>query len=300
MDTLARRQIFLDNFMGFPLRYGGWAISEDILFDILQFCLLSEPKVILDLGTGTTTIILAKYAQRMKEKGVEIEIISVDSSKEWLTDTKKILEKNDLENFVNLVYAPIVVTKAGLYYEIDEISNFLNDKEIDLMVIDGPPGATQKEARYPAMVFFEKNMSKNGVIFLDDGAREDEKNISKRWTDNFTDWKNEYRQYEKGGFVFYQKDSKNKDFLICNHQGKIFENNFEKQEEVINKKDQEIQSKAKEIVNQKNNINILESEKNRLENSKSFKLGNLFFRSIKSPLKWLTFPLNFIKILLNK
>ncbi len=37
-----------------------------------------------------------------------------------------------------------------------------------------------------------------------------------------------------------------------------------------------------------------------IKNSKSFKLGDLFFRSIKKPYKLITFPYNFIKILLDK
>ena len=44
----------------------------------------------------------------------------------------------------------------------------------------------------------------------------------------------------------------------------------------------------------------LEQELIVLKESKSFLLGDLFFRSIKLPKKWITFPINFIKILLNK
>lgn len=45
---------------------------------------------------------------------------------------------------------------------------------------------------------------------------------------------------------------------------------------------------------QQNNNQIQE-----MKNSKSFLLGNLFFRSIKKPYKLLTYPYNFIKILLK-
>ncbi len=178
MDSLVRRQIFLDNFVGFPIRYGGWAISEDILFDILQFCFLKEPRVILDLGTGATTLVLAKYAEQMKKQGVEVRIVSVDSDSNWLSDTEELIKKNKLGGFVELVHAPIVETTFGLYYKTDEIVKLLQKKKIDVIVVDGPPGVIKKESRYPAMAFFEEYLSEKGVVFLDDGAREDEKYCS--------------------------------------------------------------------------------------------------------------------------
>lgn len=44
-------------------------------------------------------------------------------------------------------------------------------------------------------------------------------------------------------------------------------------------------------------IERLNKENRMLENSKSFRFGDLFFRSIKNPYKLLVFPINFIKIL---
>ncbi|EKE20426.1 MAG: Rhamnan synthesis F [uncultured bacterium] len=47
---------------------------------------------------------------------------------------------------------------------------------------------------------------------------------------------------------------------------------------------------------------LLNAEKDiiRINNSKTFLLGDLFFRSIKSPYKFLMFPINFLRILLRK
>lgn len=45
--------------------------------------------------------------------------------------------------------------------------------------------------------------------------------------------------------------------------------------------------------------NILQEEILVLRESKSFRLGELFFRTMKSPVKWFTFPLNFAKILVD-
>jgi len=47
-------------------------------------------------------------------------------------------------------------------------------------------------------------------------------------------------------------------------------------------------------------VKALRDELRRVVNSKSFLLGNLFFRSIRKPIKLVTFPINFIRILISK
>ncbi|MCA9365082.1 MAG: class I SAM-dependent methyltransferase, partial [Candidatus Moranbacteria bacterium] len=244
----------MDNFVSFPLRYGGWAISEDILYDVLQFCLLKEPKVVLDLGSGTSTIVLGEYAKRMKRKGVDVKIISVDSNKEWLEDTKSLLIKIHSEDHVKLVYAPIVQTKHGHYYDPEKIIEILEEK-IECIVVDGPPGSTQEQARYPVMPFFENMISKDGVIFLDDGKRKDEKEIVERWLENFPEWKSEYRKYMKGGFILYRKEADMEKYVIANHNSEIAElhtfSKMEKQTEKVKDLERKLMGRDQEIAKMK-------------------------------------------------
>ncbi len=53
-------------------------------------------------------------------------------------------------------------------------------------------------------------------------------------------------------------------------------------------------SKLKQVIQQ------MEQENRDLKKSKSFQLGNLFFRSMRDPYKLITFPINFINILFQK
>ena len=363
-DTFIRRQIFLDDFADFPLRYGGWAISEDYAYDLVQYAMIHRPKVVLDLGTGTTTALLGKVAEELKKAGHDMRVISVDSDEKWLVDTKKILETMKVDEFVELVYAPIIETEKGKYYDPQKVFTAIGVKKIDLLTIDGPPGSTQKEARYPAMPFFKKFLSDDAVVLLDDGGRKDERVIAERWGKEFPEWEFEYKPYMKGGFVAYKKESHQINPIISNHLGiidyddvneeifesveKIFNNlsKFEKQLEnkerelarktqeledsgkelarktqeledsgkelarktqeledsgkELARKTQELEDKNKEMV-QKNERIIKFSERiKKLETSKSYRLGDLFFRSIKRPYKILTFPVNVMMILLEK
>jgi len=60
-----------------------------------------------------------------------------------------------------------------------------------------------------------------------------------------------------------------------------------------------LENKPTRILSSVKKNELLEDELILLKKSKSFLLGNLFFRSIKNPKKIITFPINFIRILLN-
>lgn len=58
-------------------------------------------------------------------------------------------------------------------------------KELDLLGIDGPQGGDIADARLPALEVFRDSLSFRAVVFLDDGRREHETTIAKRWIDAF-------------------------------------------------------------------------------------------------------------------
>ncbi len=82
---------------------------------------------------------------------------------------------------------------------------------------------------------------------------------------------------------------------------------IQKQKTILNSRESLLKSQrlllaSKDRLIQQNiaGLDRVRAEKERLENSKSFRIGELFFRSIKNPWKWLTFPVNLIRILLSE
>jgi hypothetical protein len=55
-----------------------------------------------------------------------------------------------------------------------------------MLVIDGPPRATRKLARYPAGPVLFPLLADNATVFLDDTDREDEKTILEILRDEFS------------------------------------------------------------------------------------------------------------------
>ena len=69
-----------------------------------------------------------------------------------------------------------------------------------MLVIDGPSGFIQKHSRFPALPVLFDRLAKNSIIFLDDAAREDEKEIVAMWEN--TGIEHEYIETERGCSIF--------------------------------------------------------------------------------------------------
>ncbi len=110
---------------------------------------------------------------------------------------------------------------------------------------------------------------------------------------------------------FWQYASKTKFYkiILLEYLSKSFDqknNQIKQRNKWIDQKNNQIKQRD-EWIDQKNNQikqkdeYIIEKEQQfiNMQTSKSFKVGNLFFRSIKKPYKLITFPLNILNILLN-
>jgi hypothetical protein len=53
--------------------------------------------------------------------------------------------------------------------------------EIDLLLVDGPPGSAGTQARYPALPVLSDRLADGAIVVLDDFSRADETTIVERW-----------------------------------------------------------------------------------------------------------------------
>ena len=111
---------------------------------------------------------------------------------------------NEINKFSKVSYCPLVEYNEDMvtwkWYKSEGFN--LNEK-IDLLIIDGPPGNTQKLARYPAIQLLYEYFSVRTIILLDDTKRVDEKIIIKDWITflqnrNFEVHSIHYDNFEKG------------------------------------------------------------------------------------------------------
>jgi len=180
----------------------GWAASAVLLSDISSEIRLRKPKLILELGSGVSTIVMA-YA--LEEIGAG-RIVSLEHHKEFLERTQDELERHGLTSWVELRHAPLkpveVAGKVQTWYDTAALEGL---SEIDLVVIDGPPRETHSMARYPTLPVIAKRLAANAVIVLDDADRRDEQRCIQRWREEFPDLDLELRDSPKGTAVLRRR-----------------------------------------------------------------------------------------------
>lgn len=163
------------------------ALSFVSLAVIFNDIVINKRKVILELGSGISTILIARLIRRNKLR--DVSLISVEHDNEWLSFVRNGLKSEGLAELVEFVHAPLVDCGLALdsnkWYSTDVLKDFLTKKscKLDSVIVDGPP-AWSKEleySRYPAFPFFIDFLKADCSFFLDDINRNGEKEIIEKW-----------------------------------------------------------------------------------------------------------------------
>ena len=150
-----------------------------------------KPKLIVELGSGISTIVVASW---LREAGGG-HIISLDHDESWAEKTKFYLRQAGLADVAEVWILPLVPTESMghvvNWYDINKCEWPVND--IDLLIIDGPPaGAADKSksmSRLPAIQMLNERLSNDCCIVLDDALRNGESRILKTWVSQVPNFK---------------------------------------------------------------------------------------------------------------
>jgi predicted O-methyltransferase YrrM len=156
----------------------GWALSPDLLAFLVRHIDVHRPNHIVELGSGLSTVILGLA---LKKTGGRLT--SIESDGHYLQETRTLLDAEGLDN-VKLLHIPLGEWQGHVWYEPERLESI---KDIDVLLVDGPPGSIGKLARYPALPVFRPVLNKGAIVILDDTNRAAEKEITKRWIREYPD-----------------------------------------------------------------------------------------------------------------
>lgn len=184
-DRLQLQQgFYLDSF---------WSASPDFLKLIAAHCLEHKPKTILECSSGASTLILAA-ACRANGRG---RVLSLEHEAEHAARTRKELERQGLDIYAEVRLAPLesveISGQRWLWYQHQDLPS-----DIELLVIDGPPGRLQPLSRYPALPLLRQHLAADAWIFLDDAARADEQEAVRLWLETFCELNHKYLETLRG------------------------------------------------------------------------------------------------------
>lgn len=182
-----------------PLR--GWATSPDVLLRLHTHIMQTKPSVIVEFGSGASTLVIA---DALSQNGCG-KLYSVEHSHFYGTQTMATLEAERLQRFVEIRIGalelwdkdhlnPKDAEKPSQWYPLALLDNI---SDIDLLWVDGPPGATCLYSRYPALPALSDKLLPHAEVWMDDTIRQEEKDICERWAKDH-DFGLEYFPLEKG------------------------------------------------------------------------------------------------------
>lgn len=182
-----------------PLR--GWACSPDVLLRLHMYIIEKKPKVVVEFGSGASTSVIA---DALSQNGIG-KLFSIDNSKDYGAHTLSQLERNCLQNCVELRIGalepwyeahlnPKDASNPSLWYPKSVLQDIEN---VDLMWVDGPPGNTCPYSRYPALPALSTKLTEDTEVWMDDTIRQVEKDICEDWSQKYG-FAIKYHALEKG------------------------------------------------------------------------------------------------------
>lgn len=172
-----------------------WPVSPDFALYLVELIEFNDYNVIIEFGSGLSTIVIAKTLATMAERrhGSPLPaFISFDHLETYFQQTLGRLNQAGLADKVQLHLTPLQEYTAvdGMVYSYYACQEILHDVAAQhaadevrmLVVVDGPPASTGVRARYPACpIIFHLFPNALVDLLLDDYIRTDEKEIVQLW-----------------------------------------------------------------------------------------------------------------------
>jgi predicted O-methyltransferase YrrM len=158
---------------------GGFALNPTDLLDLLHIIRTRQPRLVLELGSGTSTVWIAYALQKSGGK-----LVSLDHDPGYAEKTRIALTAHGLAEVAEVRDAPLrPVVLDGRTFPWYDVTAVADVHEVDLLLIDGPPEKTGKDARYPAMRVLEDRLADAATVVFDDAHRQDEADALRKWVE---------------------------------------------------------------------------------------------------------------------
>jgi predicted O-methyltransferase YrrM len=156
------------------------ALRPAALAVVCNEIVLAERRELVELGSGVSTIVLARLA---RERG--LRLTSLEHDLDWARVVRSQLKRERLTDVAQLVEAPLephpLAVDHAPWYAGAALQRI--PRNIDLLLVDGPPGYGEgmERSRLPALPALEERLSPQAMVILDDAERPGEQEILERW-----------------------------------------------------------------------------------------------------------------------
>ncbi|WP_157575007.1 class I SAM-dependent methyltransferase [Jiangella muralis] len=157
---------------------GGWAMEPTTLFRLVRLVDQTRPAMVVECGSGASTVWLA-YALESLGGG---RLVSLEHDERYAEQTRRTLEEHGLSGVAEVRHAPLSEVEVNgetfTWYDPTAVQDL---KDIELLLVDGPPRASGPRARYPALPLLGTRLAPGARIVLDDVDRPEEQEAADAW-----------------------------------------------------------------------------------------------------------------------
>jgi len=162
---------------------GTWSMSPATLNFLEDEIHKQKPPVILELGSGLSTICLARYLYETHGDGGGTYICSLEQDTAVIERTVTRLRTLKLEKHVQIFHAPlswqvIEGVKTSCYSLPPSFVGTIATLRPSFVVIDGPAAET---GRFGTLPLIRPYLDTNAQFYLDDALRDGELDVAKNW-----------------------------------------------------------------------------------------------------------------------
>jgi predicted O-methyltransferase YrrM len=177
----------------------GWAASPDLLMVLVDLVITERPPLVVECGSGASTLWLALAMRRFEIDG---RIIALDHDPVFGAKTRDLLARHNVRDLAEVRDAPLEsFSLDGETYSWYARPAWEDLKGIDLLFVDGPPATTGHQARYPALPLLSGLLSPGATLVLDDLVVPDMQKVLRLWLDAYPDFGSEILPLEKQAAV---------------------------------------------------------------------------------------------------
>ncbi len=177
----------------------GWAASPDLLVLLVDLVITERPSLVVECGSGASTLWLALAMRRFKIGG---RIIALEHDPVFGGKTRDLLARHAVGDLAEVRDAPLesfsLDGETYLWYARRAWEDLTG---IDLLFVDGPPATTGHQARYPALPLLSGSLSPVAIAVLDDLVVPDMQKVLRLWLDAYPDFRSEILPLEKQAAV---------------------------------------------------------------------------------------------------
>jgi predicted O-methyltransferase YrrM len=155
-----------------------WSLAPAAIIDVANDILVHHRRLVLELGTGFSTLMLAGVVAQARH---DVRLVAIEHDEMYADDLRHELRQRGIEARADVVTAKLTPKgRARQWYSRRSVRSALAGARPDVLIIDGPPGSSARGARHPALELLPV-LDPRATVLVDDVNRPEERADLDEW-----------------------------------------------------------------------------------------------------------------------